>query len=45
MDDETLLRSARLYVQEYETGHEGLTLAAVLLLGKDEVIANVITCI
>lgn len=42
MDDETLLRSARLYVQEYETGREGLTLAAVLLLGKDEVIANVL---
>lgn len=42
MDDETLLRSARLHMREYETGRAGITLAAVLLLGKDEVIESVL---
>lgn len=41
MSDEELLRSANLYLKDYETGKEGYTLAAALLLGKDDVIASV----
>lgn len=41
MDDETLLRSANLYLKDYETGIEGYTLAAALLLGKDDVISSI----
>lgn len=41
MDDEELLRSANLYLKDYETGREGYTLAAALLLGKDDVIASI----
>ena len=41
MDDDALLKSANLYLKDYETGAEGFTLAAALLLGKDEVIASV----
>lgn len=41
MDDDALLRSANLYLKNYETGEEGFTLAAALLLGKDEVIASI----
>lgn len=42
MDDQTLLRSTRLYVRDYGSKAEGLTLAAGLLLGKDEVIADLL---
>ena len=42
MDDQTLLRSARLYARDYGSKAEGLTLAAGLLLGKDEVIADLL---
>lgn len=38
MDDEELLRSA---LKDYETGREGYTFAAALLLGKDNVIASI----
>lgn len=41
MDDKELLRSANLYLKDYETGKEGYTLAAALLLGKDDVIASI----
>ena len=42
MDDIELLKSAGLYLKDYQTGKEGFTLAAVLLLGKDEVITSVL---
>ncbi len=42
MTDDELLRSAGLFKHDYQTGKEGFTLAAVLLLGKDEVIQDVI---
>lgn len=42
MDDETLLQSARLYQRDYQTGQRGYTLAAVLLLGNDEVIQSIV---
>ncbi|MDD4248207.1 MAG: putative DNA binding domain-containing protein, partial [Methanosarcina sp.] len=42
MNDEELLSSARLYQHDYQTGKEGYTLAAILLLGKDEVIQSVL---
>lgn len=41
MSDEELFRSAKLYDRDYTTGEEGFNLAAVLLLGKDEVINSV----
>ena len=41
MDDDELLRSANLYLKDYETGEEGFTLAAALILGRDEVIASI----
>lgn len=41
MDDGELLRSANLYLKDYETGREGYTFAAALLLGKDDVIASI----
>lgn len=41
MDDIELLRSAGLYGTDYQTGIQGLNLAAVMLLGKDDVITNV----
>lgn len=41
LDDESLLRSANLYLKDYETGEEGFTLAAALILGKDDVIASI----
>lgn len=43
MDDDSLLRSSNLYLKDYETGEEGFTLAAALLLGKDEVISSILT--
>lgn len=41
LDDFGLLRSANLYLKDYETGEEGFTLAAALLLGKDDVLASI----
>lgn len=41
MTDEELLRSAGLYGRDVATGESGYNLAAILLLGKDEVIQNV----
>ncbi|MGM0568794.1 MAG: RNA-binding domain-containing protein [Elusimicrobiota bacterium] len=37
-----LLKSAQLYMKDYNTGKEGFTLASVLLFGKDEVILSVL---
>lgn len=42
MSDEELLRSAGLFKHDHKTGKDGYTLAAVLLLGKDEVIQSVL---
>ena len=42
MSDEELLRSAGLFKHDHQTGRDGYTLAAVLLLGKDEVIQSVL---
>ena len=42
MEDMELIRSAGLYRKDYQTGKEGFTLAAILLLGKEEVIFNVL---
>jgi len=42
IDNMELLKSARLYQKDYRTGQEGFTLAAVLLLGKDEVIQSIL---
>ena len=41
LDDDELLRSAGLRTRDRQTGEEGLTLAAVLLLGADDVISDV----
>lgn len=41
MDDEGLLRSAKLYARDLRTGEEGYTLAAVLLFGTDAAISDV----
>ena len=41
MDDEALLKSAGLYGRDIATGEEGYSLAAIMLLGKDDVILNV----
>ena len=42
LDDEQMLRMAGLYDRDYKTGKEGYTLAAILLLGKDEAIRSVV---
>ncbi len=42
LTDEELLKSARLYQQDFQTGKYGFTLASVLLLGKDDVILSVV---
>ena len=42
MTDAELLRSAGLFKRDHQTGKEGYTLAAVLLLGSDEVIQSVL---
>ena len=42
MSDEALLKSARLYVTDRVTGVQGYNLAAVMLLGKDDVIPDVV---
>ena len=41
MDDQELLKSAGLYGRDVVTGEEGFNLAALMLLGKDDVILNV----
>lgn len=38
MDDINLLKSAGLYLLDPQTGTEGITLAGILLFGKDELI-------
>ena len=43
MNDFELLKSAQLYLKDYQSGKEGFTLAAVLLFGKDEVILSVLS--
>ena len=40
MNDEEMLRSANLYAKDFVTGKEGLTLAAILLFGKDQTILS-----
>jgi ATP-dependent DNA helicase RecG len=42
ISDEQLLQKAGLWKRDYQTGQEGYTLAAILLLGKDEVIQQVL---
>ncbi len=41
MTDDELLRSMRLFTEDPTTGKSGFNLAAVMLLGKDEIIADV----
>lgn len=41
MSDEELLKSAGLYGRDIATGEEGYNFAAIMLLGKDDVILNV----
>lgn len=41
MDDEELLKSVGLYGYDIVTGEKGLNLAAIMLLGRDDVILNV----
>ena len=41
MNDNELLKSASLYTIDYTTGKPGFTLAAALLLGRDEVIHSI----
>lgn len=42
MTDDELLKSARLYTIDRVTGKHGFNLAAVMLLGKDEVIMDIV---
>lgn len=42
MDDMDLLRSAKLYSQDFATGEQGFNLAAVMLLGRDDVIGSIL---
>lgn len=42
LPDADLLRSAGLYRKDYQTGEEGYTLAAALLLGSDDVILSIL---
>lgn len=41
LSDIVLLKSAKLFSENYETGEKGFNLAAVLLLGKDDVIGSI----
>ena len=41
MDDDELLRAARLWSRDAETGEQGFTLAAALLVGSDDLIFDV----
>ena len=40
MDDEKLLRTSGLILRDSMTGNEGITLAAILLFGPDELIPS-----
>lgn len=42
MDDKELLTSARLFQRDYQRNVEGMTLAAILLFGKDTTILSVL---
>jgi ATP-dependent DNA helicase RecG len=42
LDNTQLLRAAGLWKRDFQTGEEGYTLAAALLLGEDEVITQVL---
>ena len=42
LSDEQLLQKAGLWKKDYNSGKEGYTLAAVLLLGKDELIQQIL---
>jgi len=42
LDDMELLKSAQLYLKDFSSGVEGFTLAAILLLGNDDVILSVL---
>ena len=42
MTDEELVKSARLFQKDWQTGKEGFTLAAILLLGKDDVLLSAV---
>ncbi len=42
MNDRELLNSAQLWKQDYQNGTNGLTLAAILLFGKDSTILSVL---
>lgn len=42
LDDEQLLHKAGLYLQDWETGQEGYTLAAALLLGTEEMLHSIL---
>jgi len=42
MSDKDMLTSASLYRTDYKTGEQGYTLAAALIFGKDETIANLL---
>jgi len=42
LDDLSLLKSAQLYQTNTETGESGITLAGILLLGKDELILSAV---
>ena len=42
LDNLELLKSASLYVKNFQTGEEGFNLAAVLLFGQDNVISSII---
>ncbi len=43
MTDDEILRGSNFYLRDFRTGEEGLTLAAALLLGKDNTISNLIS--
>jgi len=43
MDDMALLKSAQLYKHDFVTGKKGMTLAGILLLGKDETILSAVS--
>ncbi len=43
MTDEELVKSARLFQKDWQTGKEDFTLASILLLGKDDVILSALS--
>lgn len=43
MNNDELLRSAGLYERDLQSGEEGINLAGILLLGKDETIASALS--